>query len=407
MPVTLSSSVSVAPAASAARLSARRAVAAPLRVAAVRAAPARVAFAARAQAAHAKAAAPAVSEELLMKSINAIRFLAIDGVEKANSGHPGLPMGCAPMTYVLFRETMKFNPKNPQWFNRDRFVLSAGHGSMLQYAMLHLCGYDSVTVGGVWGSGFADAARATPPRRALALACAACPPPVRAGSDALWPALCACRCLRPAAQGPAELPPVGVQDAGPPGELRDPGRGGDHRCVPAGAAARAEAARARALTRASPMCGSGPLGQGVCNAVGLALAEKHLAARFNKPDAKIVDHYTCAPDARALRRLLRCSKGFRHSARPRAPRASRPGVPRGARAAASPLAAARTPPGGCRGRAGRGSSKAGWRPYLARSARAAPRASAPALLPQASAARARLARLAPPASPASPASRQR
>jgi hypothetical protein len=87
-----------------------------------------------------------VSEELVMKSINAIRFLAIDGVEKANSGHPGLPMGCAPMTYVLFRETMKFNPKNPQWFNRDRFVLSAGHGSMLQYAMLHLCGYDSVTV---------------------------------------------------------------------------------------------------------------------------------------------------------------------------------------------------------------------------------------------------------------------
>ena len=195
MPVTLSSSVSVAPAASAARLSARRAVAAPLRVASVRAAPARVAFAARAQAAHAKAAAPAVSEELLMKSINAIRFLAIDGVEKANSGHPGLPMGCAPMTYVLFRETMKFNPKNPQWFNRDRFVLSAGHGSMLQYAMLHLCGYDSVTVGGVWGSGFAAAARATAPRRATACACAACPLRPCAGSDALRPALCAAALL--------------------------------------------------------------------------------------------------------------------------------------------------------------------------------------------------------------------
>lgn len=100
----------------------------------------------RAQSAPAKAAVPAVSEELINKSINAIRFLAIDGVEKANSGHPGLPMGCAPMTYVLFREMMKFNPKNPQFFNRDRFVLSAGHGSMLHYSMLHLCGYDSVSV---------------------------------------------------------------------------------------------------------------------------------------------------------------------------------------------------------------------------------------------------------------------
>ena len=99
----------------------------------------------RSQAAHAPAAPRSTaSEELVMKSINAIRFLAIDGVEKANSGHPGLPMGCAPMTYVLFREFMRFNPKNPQWVNRDRFVLSAGHGSMLHYSMLHLCGYDSV-----------------------------------------------------------------------------------------------------------------------------------------------------------------------------------------------------------------------------------------------------------------------
>lgn len=78
--------------------------------------------------------------------INSIRFLAIDAVEKANSGHPGLPMGCAPMSYVLFNEFMKFNPKNPQYFNRDRFVLSAGHGCMLHYAMLHLTGYDSVKV---------------------------------------------------------------------------------------------------------------------------------------------------------------------------------------------------------------------------------------------------------------------
>lgn len=80
------------------------------------------------------------------EAINAIRFLAIDGVNKANSGHPGLPMGCAPMAYVLFNEFMNFNPKDPFWFNRDRFVLSAGHGSMLQYALLHLTGYEGMTV---------------------------------------------------------------------------------------------------------------------------------------------------------------------------------------------------------------------------------------------------------------------
>lgn len=98
------------------------------------------------QAAPAAAPKSTVSEEVLNKSINAIRFLAIDGVEKANSGHPGLPMGCAPMSYVLWREVMRFNPKNTQWVNRDRFVLSAGHGSMLQYALLHLTGFDSVPV---------------------------------------------------------------------------------------------------------------------------------------------------------------------------------------------------------------------------------------------------------------------
>lgn len=90
--------------------------------------------------------APAVSAEVVDKCINTIRFLAIDAVNKANSGHPGAPMGCAPMSYVIFNEAMKFNPKNPKWINRDRFVLSAGHASMLQYAMLHLCGYDSVSV---------------------------------------------------------------------------------------------------------------------------------------------------------------------------------------------------------------------------------------------------------------------
>lgn len=83
---------------------------------------------------------------LVEKSVNTIRFLAIDAVEKANSGHPGLPMGCAPMGHILYDEVMKYNPKNPYWFNRDRFVLSAGHGCMLQYALLHLAGYDSVQV---------------------------------------------------------------------------------------------------------------------------------------------------------------------------------------------------------------------------------------------------------------------
>jgi transketolase len=90
-----------------------------------------------------------VSQETVDKCVNAIRFLAIDAVNKAKSGHPGLPMGAAPMSYVLFNEAMKYNPKNPAWANRDRFVLSAGHGSMLQYALMHLVGYDSVSVSGL------------------------------------------------------------------------------------------------------------------------------------------------------------------------------------------------------------------------------------------------------------------
>ncbi|MEM6502820.1 MAG: transketolase [Cyanobacteria bacterium P01_C01_bin.89] len=144
-------------------------------------------------------------------SINAIRFLAIDAVQKAKSGHPGLPMGAAPMAYVLWNRFMRFNPKNPQWFNRDRFVLSAGHGCMLQYAMLYLTGYDSVNIEDLkqfrqWGS-------RTPGH-------------------------------------PENFETAGVEVT------------------------------------------TGPLGQGICNGVGLALAEAHLAARFNKPDAKIVDHYT-------------------------------------------------------------------------------------------------------------------
>ncbi|MDF5730639.1 MAG: transketolase [Rhizonema sp. PD38] len=143
--------------------------------------------------------------------INSIRFLAIDAVEKAKSGHPGLPMGAAPMAFVLWDRLLRFNPKNPKWFNRDRFVLSAGHGCMLQYALLYLSGYDSVTIEDIkqfrqWGS----------------------------------------------------------KTPGHPENFETPG----------------------------VEVTTGPLGQGIANGVGLAMAEAHLAAKFNKPDAKIVDHYT-------------------------------------------------------------------------------------------------------------------
>ena len=143
--------------------------------------------------------------------INTIRFLAIDAVEKAKSGHPGLPMGAAPMAFVLWDRIMRFNPKNPDWFNRDRFVLSAGHGCMLQYALLHLTGFDSVPLDEIknfrqWGS-------MTPGH-------------------------------------PENFETKGVEVT------------------------------------------TGPLGQGIANAVGLAMAEAHLAAKFNKPDCKLVDHYT-------------------------------------------------------------------------------------------------------------------
>ncbi len=77
---------------------------------------------------------------------NAIRFLSIDAVEKANSGHPGMPMGMADVATVLFKHFLKFNPKDPNWVNRDRFVLSAGHGSMLLYSLLYLTGYKSVSL---------------------------------------------------------------------------------------------------------------------------------------------------------------------------------------------------------------------------------------------------------------------
>jgi transketolase len=154
---------------------------------------------------------PVTAQSVDLLSINSIRFLAVDAIEKAKSGHPGLPMGAAPMAYVLWQKFMNHNPKNPQWFNRDRFVLSAGHGSMLQYALLHLTGYDSVSMEDIknfrqWGS-------STPGH-------------------------------------PENFETAGIEVT------------------------------------------TGPLGQGIANGVGLALAEAHLAAKFNKPDATIVDHYT-------------------------------------------------------------------------------------------------------------------
>src|SRR6266699_3923677 len=82
------------------------------------------------------------SQTLDQLAVNTIRTLAIDAVQKANSGHPGLPLDAAPMAYVLWTRALSHNPRNPQWHNRDRFVLSAGHGSMLLYSLLHLTGYD-------------------------------------------------------------------------------------------------------------------------------------------------------------------------------------------------------------------------------------------------------------------------
>ncbi|MGE5186250.1 MAG: transketolase, partial [Acidobacteriota bacterium] len=83
-----------------------------------------------------------MTTDLPSLSINTIRTLAIDAIQKANSGHPGLPLGCAPMAYTLWQRHLKHDPRAPQWFDRDRFVLSAGHGSMLLYSLLHLTGYD-------------------------------------------------------------------------------------------------------------------------------------------------------------------------------------------------------------------------------------------------------------------------
>jgi transketolase len=83
-----------------------------------------------------------ITETLDNLCINTIRILSADSVQAANSGHPGMPMGAAAMAYTLWTRFLKFNPADPAWFDRDRFVLSAGHGSMLLYSLLHLTGYD-------------------------------------------------------------------------------------------------------------------------------------------------------------------------------------------------------------------------------------------------------------------------
>jgi transketolase len=151
-----------------------------------------------------------MSESLDQLCINTIRMLSVDAVEKAKSGHPGAPMGLAPSAYVLWTRFLKHNPRNPSWPDRDRFVLSAGHGSMLLYSMLHLTGYDlsleQIQQFRQWGS-------RTPghPERGLT---------------------------------------PGVETT------------------------------------------TGPLGQGFGNGVGMAIAEAHLGARYNRPGFAIVDHFT-------------------------------------------------------------------------------------------------------------------
>ena len=141
---------------------------------------------------------------------NALRFLAMDAVQQANSGHPGMPMGMADVATVLWNEFLQHNPAHPSWFNRDRFVLSAGHGSMLLYGLLYLCGYDL---------------------------------------------------------------PIGQLQAFRQLGSRTPGHP-EHGHTP------------------GVEITTGPLGQGVSSAVGMALAERWLAARFNQPGHEVVDHLT-------------------------------------------------------------------------------------------------------------------
>lgn len=151
-----------------------------------------------------------MSDQLDQLCVNTIRFLSVDAVQQANSGHPGMPLGAAAMAYVLWNRQLKYNPHNPAWFDRDRFVLSAGHGSMLLYSLLHLTGYDlsldDIKQFRQWGS--------------------------------------------KAPGHPERGHTPGVETT------------------------------------------TGPLGQGFANAVGMAIAEAQLAARYNRPGFEVVDHAT-------------------------------------------------------------------------------------------------------------------
>jgi len=142
--------------------------------------------------------------------VNTLRFLAVDAVEKANSGHPGLPLGAAPAAFVLWDRFLRFNPRNPDWFDRDRFILSAGHGSAMLYALLHVYGYDL--------------------------------PLEELKRFRQW----------------------GSRTPGHPESGRTPG----------------------------VEVTTGPLGQGFAMAVGMAIAEKHLAGIFNRPGFDVIDHRT-------------------------------------------------------------------------------------------------------------------
>lgn len=145
-------------------------------------------------------------------TINTLRFLSAEAIQKAKSGHPGLPLGAAPAAYTLWAKALKANPANPQWKDRDRFILSAGHGSALLYSLLHLFGY-GLTIEDL--QNFRQRNSLTPGH-------------------------------------PEFRHTTGVEVT------------------------------------------TGPLGQGIANAVGMALAESHLAAKFNTPEFKVVDHYTYA-----------------------------------------------------------------------------------------------------------------
>ena len=143
-------------------------------------------------------------------TVNALRFLSADSVERANSGHPGMPLGMADIAEVLWRDHLNHSPSNPSWFNRDRFVLSNGHGSMLLYSLLHLSGYD-----------------------------------------------------------------LSIEDLKDFRQLGSKTPGHPEYGITAGVETT-----------------TGPLGQGIANAVGLAIAEKNLASKINSEHVKVIDHFT-------------------------------------------------------------------------------------------------------------------